>query len=99
MDYLDHVRIARHASWPRFLADTRPRRLVLATTRAGTDYLDFQFHEDDILLFGRESAGVPDEVHEAADHRIAITMQPAMRSLNIAMSCAMIAGEAIRQLR
>ena len=73
------------------------RPLVLFTTRAHTSYLDHAFRDDDVLLFGRESAGVPDEVHQAADARLAIPMRPGLRSLNVAMAAAMAVGEALRQ--
>lgn len=73
-------------------------RLLLLTTRAALCYTDFVFQSDDILLLGRESAGVPEEVHAAADARLAIPMRPGLRSLNVAMAAAMVVGEAIRQL-
>jgi tRNA (cytidine/uridine-2'-O-)-methyltransferase len=73
--------------------------LVLLTTRATTSYLDHQFTGRDVLMFGRESAGVPEAVHEAADARLTIPMREGMRSLNVAMACAMVVGEAIRQMR
>jgi tRNA (cytidine/uridine-2'-O-)-methyltransferase len=99
MDYLDAVSLTRHASWEAFLASRvlRPGRIVLMTTRAAEPYLTHEFRDDDILLFGRESAGVPDEVHAVADNRLLIPMQNGMRSLNIAMAAAMVAGEAVRQ--
>jgi tRNA (cytidine/uridine-2'-O-)-methyltransferase len=99
MDYLDHVRLVRHLSWVAFETWRRERalRLVLFTTRGARSYLDHRFGTDDILLFGRESAGVPDEVHAAADARLVIPMRPGLRSLNVAMSCAMALGEALRQ--
>ena len=75
------------------------RRLVLASTRAALPYTRLEFRPDDILLFGRESAGVPDHVHETADARILIPMMAGQRSVNVAMSAAMIAGEALRQVR
>jgi tRNA (cytidine/uridine-2'-O-)-methyltransferase len=99
MDYLDCVTLTRHASWDAF-EDWRRRqalRLVLFTTRADTVYLDHAFCADEILLFGRESAGVPDHVHAAADVRLVIPMRPHLRSINVAMVCAMAVGEAIRQ--
>ena len=98
MDYLDLVQVTRHRSWRTFHEEIEGRRLVLATTSASTNYIDFDFAADDILLFGRESAGVPDEVHARADHRIRIEMAPGLRSLNVAMACAMIAGEALKQV-
>jgi tRNA (cytidine/uridine-2'-O-)-methyltransferase len=99
MDYLDAVAITRHASWRDFEAWRRlaPRRLVLFTTSATLSYLDYGFQAEDVLLFGRESAGVPEEVHAAADARLRIPMRPDMRSLNIAIAAALAAGEALRQ--
>jgi tRNA (cytidine/uridine-2'-O-)-methyltransferase len=99
MDYLDAVKLMRHASWDAFEAWRRAQglRLVLFTTRAATSYLDHRYTPRDILLFGRESAGVPDHVHAAADVRLRIPMQPGLRSLNVAMTCAMAVGEALRQ--
>ena len=99
MDYLDAVKLVRHASWDGFEGWRRgqARRLVLFTTRATTSYLDHRYEGGDILLFGRESAGVPDHVHAAADVRLRIPMQPGLRSLNVAMTCAMAVGEALRQ--
>jgi tRNA (cytidine/uridine-2'-O-)-methyltransferase len=99
MDYLDHVTLRRHASWADFDAWRRDEKLklVLFTTRATTSYLDHHF-EDDVLLFGRESAGVPDAVHTAADVRLTVPMRSGLRSLNVAMACAMAVGEALRQM-
>jgi tRNA (cytidine/uridine-2'-O-)-methyltransferase len=101
MDYLDKVNLVRHASWEdfeRWRAAER-LRLVLFTTRATVPYLDHRFAPSDVLLFGRESSGVPDHVHAAADIRLVVPMQPGLRSLNVAMTCAMAAGEALRQMR
>ena len=99
MDYLDHVRLVRHVNWAAFEGWRRERslRLVLFTTRAERSYLDHRFAPDDVVMFGRESAGVPDEVHAAADARLLIPMRPGLRSLNVAMACAMVVGEALRQ--
>ncbi len=99
MDYLDAVDIVRHASWRDFETWRRNRhcRLVLFTTKSTLSYLDYSFETDDVLLFGRESAGVPDEVHEAADARLVIPLRPGLRSLNVALAAAMVAGEALRQ--
>ncbi len=101
MDYLDRVTLTRHASWAAFDQWRRDRRLdlVLVTTRATTSYLDRRFTDDDVLLFGRESSGVPDAVHAAADARLTIPIQAGLRSLNVAMACAMVVGEALRQTR
>ena len=99
LDYLDAVTLMRHASWPEFEAWRRSegRRLVLFTTAAAMSYLDYGFKADDVLLFGRESAGVAAEVHAAADARLVIPMRPSLRSLNVALAAAMAAGEALRQ--
>jgi tRNA (cytidine/uridine-2'-O-)-methyltransferase len=101
MDYLDRVTLTRHASWGVFDQWRRAGglRLVLLTTRATTCYLDHQFSRDDVLMFGRESAGVPEAVHAAADARLTIPIRPGLRSLNVAMACAMVVGEALRQTR
>jgi tRNA (cytidine/uridine-2'-O-)-methyltransferase len=101
MDYVDHVSLTRHDSWRKF-ADwraARGHRLLLFTTKGATSYLDFRYNASDILLFGRESAGVTDEVVAAADARLVIPIAPELRSLNVAMSAAMAAGEALRQVR
>jgi len=101
MDYLDAVDLTRHASFAAFEAWRRKRglRLVLLTTAAERSYLDFAYADADVLLFGRESAGVPQTVHEAADARVVIPMHGGMRSLNVAMAAAMVTGEALRQVR
>lgn len=101
MDYLDQVAIMRHDSWSKFeqWRNDRGCRLILFTTRGTSPYLDYRFDAADILLFGRESAGVPDEVATAADARLVIPIQPGLRSLNVAMAAAMALGEALRQTR
>ncbi len=101
MDYLDQVSIVRHDSWSKFeeWRATQGYRLLLFTTKAATDYRDFHYQTSDILLFGRESAGVTEAVVEAADARLVIPIAPGLRSLNVAMTAAMAAGEALRQLR
>ena len=96
LDYLNHVEIVRHVSFAAFLA-ARRGRLVLLTTAGDTAYTDFAFARDDVLLLGRESAGVPREVHERADARILVPMRPGLRSLNVAVAGAMVMGEALRQ--
>jgi tRNA (cytidine/uridine-2'-O-)-methyltransferase len=99
MDYLDHVTLERHVSWDAFESWRRTRglRLVLFTTAATASYLDHAYEERDILLFGRESAGVPQPVHRAAEVRLRVPMRGGLRSLNVAMACAMAVGEAMRQ--
>jgi tRNA (cytidine/uridine-2'-O-)-methyltransferase len=100
MDYLDRVTLVRHVSWAAFESWRRPQglRLVLFTTQAAACYLDHAFAARDILLFGRESSGVPDEVQAAADVRLKVPMRPGLRSINVAMTCAMAVGEAVRQI-
>jgi len=99
MDYLEQVRLIRHLSWDKFVAwrAENGRRLVLATTKGALPYADFSFRSGDLLLMGRESAGVPEAVHEAADARVIIPMAPGLRSLNVATAAAMILSEALRQ--
>ena len=100
LDYLDHVTITRHISFDAFenARTVRGGRLVLLTTTGDCAFTDFSFQEDDTLLVGRESAGVPENVHKAADARIIIPMHPGFRSLNVAMALAMVLGEALRQM-
>ena len=100
MDYVEMAALARHVDWNAFEERRRAggRRLVLFSTRAALPYADFTFVGNDVLLFGRESAGVPDHVHDAADARLLIPMRPGARSLNVALTAAMAAGEALRQL-
>lgn len=102
MDYLDAVALDRHASFAAFEAWRRaepPRRLVLLTTAGARDYRDAAYRPGDVLMVGRESAGVPAAVHAAADLRVLIPMRPPLRSLNVAVAAAMVLGEALRQLR
>lgn len=100
MDYLDRAAIRRHASFAAFEAWRRDegRRLVLATTRGALPYTAFAFAGDDVLLLGRESAGVPEAVHEGAEARIVIPLVADARSINVALAGAMILGEALRQV-
>jgi tRNA (cytidine/uridine-2'-O-)-methyltransferase len=98
MDYLDRVSISRHGSFEAFEDWRRAGRLqlVLLTTAAETSYLDHAFRDDQVLLFGRESAGVPAVVHAAANARLRIPIAEGLRSLNVAMAVALVAGEALR---
>ena len=98
MDYLAGADIARHASWARFREGVQSR-LILLTTKAAIPYADFAFQPGDTLMVGQESAGVPDDVHEAVDARLVISMRAGMRSLNVAQAAAMVLGEALRQTR
>ena len=100
MDYADHLDLTRHDSWPAFEADRIEGgrgRLVALTTKSEASYLDLSFEPSDILLLGRESAGLPDDVHAACDARVKIPMAPGTRSLNVAVAAAMVTGEALRQ--
>lgn len=97
MDYYDLARIVRHASWEAFRRDRLPGRLVLLTTKATDVFPKVAFRADDILLLGRESAGVPDAVHDAADLRLRIPLQKGARSLNVALAATMVLSEALRQ--
>jgi tRNA (cytidine/uridine-2'-O-)-methyltransferase len=99
MDYLDRAALVSDPSWEAFRRETAGRRSVLLTTKSTLPLWDFAFAPDDILLMGRESSGVPDRVHEEAEARINIPMQPGFRSLNVALACALATGEALRQLR
>ena len=100
MDYLEMAALTRHVDWNAFEEWRRRenRRLVLLSTKATLPYTGFAFEPGDILLLGRESAGVPDHVHDAANARLTIPMQPNARSVNVALSVAMVAGEALRQV-
>lgn len=102
LDYLPFVDLTRHVSFDAFMAARRASadpqgRLVLLTTKATSTHSEFTFAPDDTLLLGRESAGVPDAVHEQADARITIPMRPGLRSLNVAVAAAIVLGEALRQ--
>ena len=99
MDYLDHAAIVRHLDWKAFGAWRAGNggRLVLMTTKASLPYTDFAFASGDIILLGRETAGVPDEVHATADARLIVPMAENLRSLNVATTAAMVLGEALRQ--
>jgi tRNA (cytidine/uridine-2'-O-)-methyltransferase len=99
LDYLGELDMTRHVSFAAFDGERRQSgaRLVLATTRAAQPYTEFAFRPGDIVMVGRESAGVPDAVHEAADARIIVPMRPGLRSLNVAVCAAMMLGEALRQ--
>ena len=100
MDYLAHADIRRHESWAQFRDNFSAKasgRLILLTTRGTTTYTDFAFAAEDTLMVGRESAGVPEHVHDAADARLVIPLLAGLRSLNVAQAAAMVLGEALRQ--
>ena len=101
LDYLEHVDLKLHQSWEDFY-DLRVRsigRLLLLTTKSELAYTSFDYHDQDILLFGRESAGVPNKVHKAVDARLTIPMMRGMRSINVAQSVSMVLGEGLRQIK
>lgn len=97
MDYIDQSMIIRHKSWEMFLESIGTSRLILLTTKGTQAYTDISYLPDDIILLGRESAGVPDDVHMRADKRVIIPMAPGTRSLNVSLSASMVLGEALRQ--
>jgi tRNA (cytidine/uridine-2'-O-)-methyltransferase len=102
MDYLDLAAIERHSSWAQFMESIKLKknnRVILLTTKAAKNYTEFAFAPDDILLLGRETSGVPKEVHAAADARVKIPLQPHARSLNMALAAGMVLGEALRQTK
>lgn len=97
MDYLEKLDMARHSSWEAFRKTHENSRLVLLTTKTDASFLDFTFDANDILLAGRESAGVPDDVHAACPARVTIPMAAGVRSLNVAVAASMVLAEALRQ--
>lgn len=96
MDYGAQADVTRHSSWEEFL-EKKPGRLILLTTKTPQPYTDFAFRSGDILLLGRESAGVPQQVVDKTDAQVTIPMQPGVRSLNVALAASMVLGEALRQ--
>tara|TARA_A100001037_G_scaffold234353_1_gene213106 strand:- start:344 stop:799 length:456 start_codon:yes stop_codon:yes gene_type:complete len=99
MDYLDLVQLQRHQSWSAYADRRTPgQRLVLLTMRATQTHIDFDYRDDDTLLVGRESSGVPDEVHDMVDARVRIPIRADARSLNVVTALTLVAGEALRQL-
>lgn len=97
MDYLQKADITRHMSWETFLQQNQDKRIILLTTKSSRPHTQFKFKQDDVLLFGRESAGVPEEIHNYVQGRIRIPMKKEERSLNLAVSCAIATAEALRQ--
>jgi len=100
MNYLDNVDVTQHDSWDvfrKFVTDKK-KRLILLSTKAETTYTKFTFRKKDILMVGRESAGVPEDVFEAVDARVCIPMAKNARSLNVAIAAAMVVGESLRQI-
>ncbi len=99
MDYIDFVNLKRHSNWESFRTSYSGRRIILLTTKSDQSYLDFTFQSGDILLAGQESAGVPEHVHNSCDARLTIPMASGLRSMNVVNACAMVVGEALRQVR
>lgn len=99
MDYIDHLQLARHTSWDVFKTASTGKRLVLMSTKAGQSFLDFKFQAEDILLAGRESAGVPAHVYDHCAAQVKIPMIKEARSLNVALASALVLGEALRQTK
>lgn len=98
LDYGPLSHMTRHADWDAFQRDRAPGRLVLFTTKGATPLPEFEFRPDDVLLFGKESAGAPDYVHAAADARVFIPIRPETRSLNLSVSAGIALWEGLRQL-
>ena len=101
MDYYDYLDLTKHASWKKFCEWSKKNsyRLILLTTKSQKSYFEYKFQLNDIILFGRESAGVPDYVHEIVDERLTIPMVKGPRSINLSSSVSIVAGEMIRQLK
>lgn len=97
MDYFDLAEITRHSSWESFCRTYQDRRIVLLSTKAAQNFTEYKFHPEDILLLGRESAGIPQDVHDSLPEKVKIPMAASARSLNMSMAGAMILSEALRQ--
>jgi len=99
MDYINHIDFKRHIDWKHFYNWTQKSkfRLILMTTKSKQSFYNFEFHSSDILLFGRESSGVPNNVHEIVDQRLTIPMKEGVRSINLSSSVALVLGEGLRQ--
>ena len=97
MDYIGYSKIFRYENYENFILKNKKRRIVLMTTKAKKNYIKFKFKKSDMLLFGRESAGVPENLHKKIKHKIKVPMNKKTRSLNVAMSVAIVSAEALRQ--
>ena len=99
MDYIDYIDYKKHIDWQHFYdwSQGKKYRLILMTTKAEQSFYEFEFHSSDILLFGRESAGVPDNIHQIVSHRLTIPMKKGVRSINLSSSVALVLGEGLRQ--
>ena len=101
MDYIDHINYKRHLDWETFSNWSKKNnfRLILLTTKSDKTYYSYNFNNNDILVFGRESAGVPEKVHNDVDEKLTIPMVKGLRSINVSSAVAIVAGEACRQLK
>ena len=101
MDYIDHLDYKRHVDWEAFYqwSKTHNHKLILLTTKSQKKYYDFKFNNSDILLFGRESAGVSENIHQCVNERLLIPMQKGLRSLNVSSAASMVVGEALKQIQ
>ena len=101
MDYIDHIKYKRHLDWDSFYewSEKNNFRLILLTTKSKKKYIEYKFQHNDILLFGRESAGVPQNIHDIVDEQLTIPMKKNLRSINVSSSVALVVGEACRQLK
>ena len=100
MDYINHINYKRHLDWETFFNWSKKNnfRLILLTTKSDKIYYKYNFNNNDILIFGRESAGVPEKVHNAVDEKLTIPMVKGLRSINVSSAAALVVGEACRQL-
>ena len=99
MDYMNYLDYKRHDDWDHFYKWIQKKkfRLILMTTKSNKSLYNFEFRPSDILLFGRESAGVPENIHKIVDHRLTIPMKDGVRSINLSSSVALVLGEGLRQ--
>lgn len=98
LDYIDHLNLTKYTSWQDFLAKRKAGRIVLFSTKASQSLYEMKFQPEDWLLFGRETAGVPEEIHNQSDLRVRVPMQPGLRSLNLSLAASMVLSEATRQM-
>ncbi|MBR2140965.1 MAG: tRNA (cytidine(34)-2'-O)-methyltransferase [Rickettsiales bacterium] len=99
MDYLDNVKLKRYSSFEEFKENNKDCRVILLTTKSSVPYHTFSFKENDVIMVGRESAGVPEEIHNSVDSRLLIPMKNGARCLNVAISLSIVLGEALRQCK
>ena len=99
LDYMQYTKLNKHISFEEFYKTIKEERLLLLSTHSTTIYTEFTYQENDILLLGRESSGVPENIHKISDHRLQIPIRKELRSLNIAIAASMVLGEALRQTK